>query len=375
MECVQLAGAFDPPTPHESGSRLYALHTLREAATSCRTLSRRNFLTMSALAGAGLLSQTSLPGQTPQQQPTNDRKALIAISLDLEMARNFPKWEDTHWDYEKGNLNEETKRYAVEAARRVKARGGVIHFFLVARALEQENVDWLKEIIQTGHSVGNHTYDHVYLLATKPEEIQYRFSRAPWLIEGNQTTDFIRENIRLASAAIKTRLGISPAGFRAPGGFADGLANRPDIQKILLESGFSWVSTKYPAHPNSEPGVEPTAAVFDGIVKAQSSAQPFVYPSGLIEIPMSPISDIGAFRNGRWKLDHFLKATRLGVEWAIANRAVFDFLSHPAVLSAMDPEFRAIDLICDLVEKSGNRAALVNLEAIGQRSSQSQAQR
>jgi len=59
---------------------------------------------------------------------------------------------------------------------------------------------------------------------------------------------------------------------------------------------------------------------------------------------MSPISDIiGAFRNGRWKLEHFPeKATHLSVEWAIENRAVFDFLSHPAVLSAMDPEFRAI---------------------------------
>src|SRR5207245_1618409 len=40
-------------------------------------------------------------------------KALIAITLDLEMSRNFPRWEDTHWDYEKGNLNEETKRYTV----------------------------------------------------------------------------------------------------------------------------------------------------------------------------------------------------------------------------------------------------------------------
>ena len=31
---------------------------------------------------------------------------MIAITMDLEMARNFPHWEDTHWDYEKGNLDE-----------------------------------------------------------------------------------------------------------------------------------------------------------------------------------------------------------------------------------------------------------------------------
>ena len=39
-------------------------------------------------------------------------KAQIAITLDLEMSRNFPTWETTAWDYEKGNLDEPTKRYA-----------------------------------------------------------------------------------------------------------------------------------------------------------------------------------------------------------------------------------------------------------------------
>ena len=54
------------------------------------------------------------------------RKAQIAITLDLEMSRNFPKWEDTFWDYEKGNLNDDTKSYSVEAARRVKDAGGFV---------------------------------------------------------------------------------------------------------------------------------------------------------------------------------------------------------------------------------------------------------
>jgi hypothetical protein len=323
------------------------------------------------MASASIASGLSVAAAAEQNESRSDTKpALIAISLDLEMARNFPRWEDTHWDYEKGNLNDATKSYALEAARRVKARGGVIHFFLVARALEQENVDWLKEIIKMGHSVGNHTYDHVYLLASNPEEIQYRFARAPWLIEGKPIAEVIRENIRLATAAIKSRLGIPPAGFRAPGGFADGIINRPDVQKILLQSGFTWVSTKYPAHPNSQPGTEPTSAIFDGIVSAQAAAQPFIYPNGIIEIPMSPISDIGAFRNGRWNLEQFLKSTRLNVEWTIQRGAVFDFLSHPAVLSAMDPEFRVIDSICELVEKAGKAAKIVNLDAIAARTSQ-----
>jgi hypothetical protein len=120
----------------------------------------------------------------------------------------------------------------------------------------------------------------------------------------------------------------------------------------------------YPAHKNSEPGTEPGQGVFDDVVRAQEKAQPFAYPSGLVEIPMSPISDIGAFRNGRWKLDAFLHAVRSGVEWAIARGAVYDFLAHPACLYVTDPEFRTIDLICEMVKDAGNRAAIVDLDAV-----------
>ena len=62
-----------------------------------------------------------------------------------------------------------------------------------------------------------------------------------------------------------------------------------------------------------------------------------------------------------------LEAIRLGVEWAIAHRAVFDFLSHPSCLYVVDPEFRAIELICDLVAKAGDRAAIVDLGTIARR--------
>src|SRR5262245_37684962 len=109
--------------------------------------------------------------------------ALIAITLDLEMSRNFPTWQTTHWDFEKGNLNDETKAYAVEAARRVKDRGGRVHYFALGQTLEQANVEWLAEIASAGHPIGNHTYDHVNVKATKAADIQFRFQRSPWLVE------------------------------------------------------------------------------------------------------------------------------------------------------------------------------------------------
>jgi peptidoglycan/xylan/chitin deacetylase (PgdA/CDA1 family) len=329
--------------------------------------SRREFIS-TTLAGASLLVGRDLLGADEAPRPTKDgAKAQIAITLDLEMSRNFPVWEEMRWDYEKGNLNEETKRYTVEACRRVKAQGGVLHCFAVGRVLEQPNVDWLKEIVQAGHPLGNHTYDHVNVTATRPEDIQFRFNRSPWLIEGKQPAEVIRENIRLASVALKTRIGINAAGFRTPGGFQKGLLERPDIQQMILDLGFTWVSSLYPPHAAGEPGKEPTEDVFDSIVAAQSQAQPFTYSSGLVEVPMNPISDVGAFRNGRWKLASFQEAIRRGVQWAIDNGAAYDFLSHPSCLYVTDPEFRTIDMICAMGRKAGDRAELVGLDALAKR--------
>src|SRR5262245_58121535 len=328
------------------------------------SLRRRDWLAASAgLAATALLCADDGPATRP---------ALIAITLDLEMSRNFPTWETTHWDYEKGNLNDQTKAYVVEAGRRVKERGGRLHCFVVGRVLEQENVDWLKQLAADGHALGNHTYDHVNVKATRPADVQFRFQRSPWLIEGQQPADLIRENIRLTTAAMQTRLGVAPCGFRTPGGFGNGLADREDLQRMLLDLGFTWVSSQYPGHKiaaakEGEAPAEPTDEVIQSIVAAQANAQPFKYPTGLIEVPMSPISDIGAFRTGRWKLEWFLRAIHAGVQWAIENRATFDFLGHPSCLYVTDPQFKTIDLMCDLVEKAGARAKLSNLESLSQR--------
>ncbi len=82
---------------------------------------------------------------------------------------------------------------------------------------------------------------------------------------------------------------------------------------------------------------------------------------------MSPISDIGAFRTGRWKLEWFLEAIRRGVAWAIEQRAAFDFLAHPSCLYVTDPKFQAIELICQMVDEAGDRAEIVDLHALARR--------
>ena len=323
-------------------------------------LARRSFLT----ATASTLGALALPRPLRAAAPG---PALIAITLDLEMSGNFPQWQLRHWDYEKGNLDQDTKEYTRKACARVKERGGVLHCFLVGRVLEQENVSWIQEVAEAGHPIGNHTYDHVNVQARERSQLQFRFARAPWLIRGKSIPAVIRENIETTNIALAQRVGVKAQGFRTPGGFHGGLDERPDVRRTLRELGFHWVSSKYPAHKYGEAGVAPGEDVYESIVEAQTSAQPYVYDDGLVEVPMSPISDITAFRGGRWKLEYFLEAIGRAVDRAIERGAVFDFLGHPSCLHVVDPTFRAIDLICDRVEKAGDRAQIVSLGTIAER--------
>jgi hypothetical protein len=223
------------------------------------------------------------------------------------------------------------------------------------------------ELIEGGHRLGNHTYDHIDLMAATCEALQFRFQRSPWLVRGRELLDLIEANIRMTSDAMETRLGVRPSGFRAPYSFDRGLAEREDLQDLLRRCGFAWVSTQYPRHEIGPAGVGPSEDVRQEIVAAQQRAQPFHYPNGLLEIPMHPISDIFAFRNGRWRLQCFLEVIGEVMRRAIAQAAVFDLLLHPACLVAMDPDFRTLDLVCEMVERSGGRARFADLDEIAVR--------
>lgn len=323
------------------------------------TISRRRFLTASAAGAVAVAAGYSSLAQK--------KKALIAITLDLEMSAEYPRRGMTEWNYRKGDLDDATKKYAVGAAKAAKDNGGLIHFFALGSTLEQEDVGWLKDLAAAGHPIGNHTYDHVNLLAAKPEDVQFRFRRAPWLIRDKPVAQVIEDNIATTTLALKERCGITPTGFRTPGGFRDGLRSRADLQKMLVKQGFSWVSSLYPAHTCGKPKEVPGEAVYSDIVRAQADAQPFVYPSGLVEVPMSPVSDVNAFRTHYWKLDWFLKAVRLAVGEAIRTGGVFDFLAHPSCLVVEDPGYETVKLICSLVKDAGDRAAITDLATIASR--------
>ncbi len=167
--------------------------------TDCAVSSRRTFLASTAASLATLPSLASA-------RNTTARKAQIAITFDLEMSRQYPTRDMMEWDFQKGNLNDETKQYSLQAARRVHEHGGLIHFFCVGRVLEQQDVDWLRQIVQLGHPVGNHTYDHVNIWTTDVQKVQFRFQRSPWLVAGKSVDDIVQA-LELPAGAVLAALG------------------------------------------------------------------------------------------------------------------------------------------------------------------------
>lgn len=288
--------------------------------------------------------------------------ATVCLTLDCEMSAHYPRRGDVEWNYRKGDLDEATKAYALEAGRRVAAAGGRMHFFVLGATFEQPSVSWLEELRDLGHAIGNHTYNHVNVKASEPGEAQFRFRRAPWLVGGRTVARLIDDDIRLCTTAMRDRLGIEPNGFRTPGGFPNGLEDRPDLQAMLLSHGYTWVSSMYPRHPMRPDSWAPQPGEVEAVVARQT--QPFVYPSGLVEIPMSPPSDVTTMRTGRWSLEHFGHAAEAALERCIERGEVWDFLSHPSALGVVDPGFKVIDTILARVRDAGPRAQMATLDAV-----------
>jgi hypothetical protein len=136
---------------------------------------------------------------------------------------------------------------------------------------------------------------------------------------------------------------------------------------MFLKLGYTWVSSM--AKQIRFRLVNPGDADFQAIAEAQKTSQPFVYPTGLVEVPMSPIGDVATFRRkkDKWKIGDFLKMLEQVLQWTIEHRGVFDLLSHPSIMQWEDPKFQAYELICDVVNQSGGKAAIVGLDVIARR--------
>ncbi len=98
--------------------------------------------------------------------------------------------------------------------------------FVIGRDLERaQNVAALQALVADGHEIGNHSLDHLYDLTRRGQAEQEA------QIEG--------ANLRLRSA-----LGVTPSGFRAPG-----YTVTDELLAVIAACGLSYDSSVFPCPP------------------------------------------------------------------------------------------------------------------------------
>lgn len=295
-------------------------------------------------------------------QYPNGARFAVQLSFDLEAVTNFPYWTD-FWNDRKGAIDEATKAYVGQLNARCEAYGAKAHYFLVGSLFEDPNVDYLKRTVAAGHAVGNHTYTHVSMKARDLAHLAGVYTSCPWRAAGRSAQQVVREEVQMTTAAIEARLGVKPKGFRSPGGFGNGLQDAADVQRMLQEEGFWWVSTHYndglmwTYNRNAEVGNVPKVP-FDELTEAFKQServlQPYRYESGLLELPLAGITDIVAWRRYRPDLGEWLRMLEEGVDYAHEHGLVFMLTTHPAVLASIDPLCQTVDVIMRrALEKEG----------------------
>ena len=272
----------------------------------------------------------------------NGAQFCLSLTFDVEMCTNFPYWTSV-WDHRKGAIDADCKQY-IQKLNAVAAKFGVkLHYFLVGSALEDPDIDYLRQSVNAGHALGNHTYSHVNVRAQEIPQLQVTYAAAPWRAHGRSALTCIRDELRQTSSAMREVLGVNPVGFRTPGGFVDGLHSVPAVQELLKDEGFGYASShfRFPVDPTRKRPQQERLET--AMCESLDSLQPYRYPNGLPELPPTGITDIWGFRYldmDRWE---FIDLLKHGIDHAHDNGQVLTMTFHPPVLAARDPH-------CDVLE-------------------------
>lgn len=292
----------------------------------------------------------------------NGARFAVQLSFDLEMVTNFPYWT-SFWNDRKGAIDGGTKRYVNQINKQCGKYGAKAHYFLVGSLFEDSDIDYLKQTVASGHSVGNHTYTHCNIKARKISDLSGIYASSPWRAVGLSGQAAVREEVRMTSEAIRTCLGVEPRGFRSPGGFANGLQDTADVQTMLQEEGFWWVSTHYNdgllANRYKASAIDPVDKVgrdtlIESFNRSERILQPYRYDSGLLELPLAGLTDVVAWRGYGTDLGDWLRMLTAGVDYAHEHGLVFNLTTHPAVLASIDPFCQTVGVILRrALEKEG----------------------
>ena len=180
-------------------------------------------------------------------------RCAVTLSYDLEMCAGYSPVMINH-----GRIMRSLRDYTLRLCETAEDFGISLHFFYVVNGLEEPDIEYLHEILRRGHVIDNHTYSHMML--NYPDVAQLSWE------------------LTTANRELQSRLGVHSNVLRGPGGLPTGLDRLLANQETILASGFRWVSSH----------METTMGKYGDAhdAAAPSRLQPYVYPSGLIEIPI-----------------------------------------------------------------------------------------
>lgn len=295
------------------------------------------------------------------------REPILSLTFDVEMCTNFPYWNST-WDDRKGLIDDGTRQYINSILDIAKKENVKFQFFLLGSSFRNhENINLFKNIVCRGHSIGNHTYNHINIKARTFRQLQIFYVKNPNLLKSFKSIfEIIRHEIEKTNILIQKHLGIYVKGFRAPYGFKNGIKDILGLQHFLLEKGFEYVSSQYnfPMRNISDminPGgfINKTRIYKPKIYKSQikevemalkwsiKNLQPYRYPSGLLEMPIMGLTDVWAFRILDLSKSEWLHLMDCAIKYIHQNSLICSLVFHPAILAVRDPKLETIKFILE----------------------------
>ncbi len=184
-------------------------------------------------------------------------RCAIALSYDLEMSGGYEPNGGGH-----GRVIPEVQDYARGLCDVAEEYGAKLHFFCIGNGVEH-TLPLLNEIISRGHIIDSHTYSHFKLRSNDISSL--------------------KEELEKTNRLFEEKLGWKSTILRGPGGYQDGLDGLIDNQQVILDNGFKVVSCRH------------DWTVLEGdrkhVLNTPRRDPPYMYPTGLVEIPFQGFSD------------------------------------------------------------------------------------
>lgn len=270
-------------------------------------------------------------------------RCAIALSYDLEMCAGYAPDGVNH-----GRIMPTLQAYTLHLCDIAEQYGVKLHFFYVCNGLEEEDIQYLQEILRRGHVIDSHTYSHQHVAQSSPK--------------------LLDQELSIANRLLLEKLGITSTVLRGPYGYKRGWLNlQVENRKVILKNGFRWLSGEYDDLVYSQ--------TFSEWIRSPETNIPYRYPEGLVEIPFQGWSDRMWFdmrpevdpqiiaewreKNGHkpvasdWKapwtmpnaLDGWIELNLSTVDTAYELRTLWVPVWHPYTHYLHDPEARALETL------------------------------